>query len=131
LLDAVNRALQPHRPVTTELHVVGPRYVRVTVTATLHTAGAPAGLARLAQAALDDWFDPLTGGPDGTGWPLGRGVPASDVLRVLAGLPGVRYVDGLGLSADDATAACDNLELCPTDLVDSQTHWITVVEGSR
>ena len=129
-LAAVNARLQPHRPVTTELHVVGPHYVRVTVAATLHTSGAPAGLGATAQSALDAFFDPLTGGPDGTGWPFGRGVLASDVLALLARLPGVRYVDELQLTADDNTATCDNLDLCPTDLIDSQTHRLTVVEAT-
>jgi len=130
-LAAVDRVLQRHRPVTTELHVVGPTYIRVTVTATLHTSGAPATLRAGAQAALDAFFDPLTGGPDGTGWPFGRGVLASDLLTLLARLPGVRHVDDLALSTDDTAASCDNLDLCPTDLVDSQPHRITVVEGAR
>lgn len=129
LIAAVERALDPARPVTTELHVVGPTYVRVTVTATLHTAAPDPALPAAAQAALDAYFDPLTGGPDGTGWPFGRGILKTDLLDILAGLNGVLYVDGIAISAGDETAQCDNVALCPTDLVASQTHHFTVAEG--
>jgi predicted phage baseplate assembly protein len=129
LIAAVERSLDPLRPVTTELHVVAPAYVPVTVTATLHTAAADPALPAAAQAALDAFFDPLTGGPDGTGWPFGRGILKTDLLDILAGLAGVLYVDGLSISAGNETARCDNVALCPTDLVASQTHHFTVVEG--
>jgi predicted phage baseplate assembly protein len=129
MIAAVERSLDPARPVTTELHVVGPAYVPVTVTATLHTAAPDPALPAAAQAALDAFFDPITGGPDGTGWPFGRGILKTDLLDILAGLGGVRYVDGLGISAGDQTARCDNITLCPTDLVASQAHHFTVVEG--
>jgi len=128
-LAAVTRYLMPRRPLTTELHVVGPRYVRVSVTATLHVTGARGRLADQAQAALDAFFDPLAGGPEGTGWPFGRGVLESDLIDLLAKLPGVAYVDGVGISADSGSDLCDNLALCPTELVDSQKHRLTLVEG--
>jgi predicted phage baseplate assembly protein len=129
LIAAVERALDPARPVTTELHVVGPTYVKVTVTATLHTAVPDPALRAVAQAALDAFFDPLTGGPDGTGWPFGRGILKTDLLDILADLDGVLYVDGIGISVGDETARCDNVALCPTDLIASQTHHFTVAEG--
>jgi predicted phage baseplate assembly protein len=129
MIAAVQRSLDPARPVTTELHVVAPTYVPVTVTATLHTAAADPALPAVAQAALDAFLDPLTGGPDGTGWPFGRGILKTDLLDILAGLDGVQYVDGLGISAGTKTASCDNVALCPTELVASQTHHFTVVEG--
>jgi predicted phage baseplate assembly protein len=127
-LAAVSRYLERRRPLTTELRVVGPHYVPVTVTATLHAARRVSGLPAAAQAALDAFFDPLTGGPDGTGWPFGRGVLKSDLVDILAGLPGVAYVDGLGIATPDGPASCENLALCPTDLVASQAHRFTVVE---
>jgi predicted phage baseplate assembly protein len=129
LLAAVTRYLDRRRPLTTEVHVVGPHYVKVTIEATLHVAAGAPSLPAQAQAALDAFFDPLTGGPAGTGWPFGRGVLSSDVLRTLARLPGVLYVDGLVIETDAGPGRCENLALCPTDLVDSQTHRLTIVEG--
>ena len=126
-LAAVTRFLGRRRPLTTELHVVGPTYVRVTVSATLHVATAQPGLAAAAQAALDAFFDPLTGGPVGTGWPFGRGVLESDLMATLARVPGVLHVDDVAIASDCCAPSCDNLALCPIDLVESGTHAITVV----
>jgi predicted phage baseplate assembly protein len=129
LLAAVRRYLEPRRPLTTELHVVAPTYVAVTVTATLHITRPDPGLAGAAQAALDAFFDPLTGGPDGTGWPFGRGLLESDLMHILGGLRGVRYVDGVSIAVDHGTARCENVVLCPTELVASGAHHFSVVEG--
>jgi hypothetical protein len=128
-LAAVERFLRRRRPLTTELHVVGPGYVRVTVSATLHVVAAQPTLAAAAQVALDAFFDPLSGGPVGSGWPFGRGVLESDLLALLARLPNVQYVDNVSIASDDCPARCDNLVLCPTDLVDSGTHAISVAVG--
>jgi Baseplate J-like protein len=129
-LEAVRRHLDRRRPLATELHVVGPTYVPVSVGATLHVAaGAAADLPAAAQAALAAFFDPLTGGPAGTGWPFGRAVVDSEVLALLGDLPGVDHVDELGLTGPgDAAPRCGNLTLCPTDLVQSAAHTIRVVE---
>src|SRR5262249_46073848 len=105
------------------------RYVRVTVSATLHLAGPSLGIAASAQAALDAFLDPLHGGPVGSGWPFGRGVLESDVLDVLARLPGIAYVDQLQIPTGDEAPRCQNIALCSADLVDSQTHHFVVVEA--
>jgi predicted phage baseplate assembly protein len=130
LLEHVRRYLERRRLVCTELHVVGPSYVPVTVSATLHAGpGAPSDLARRANGALETLFDPLTGGPDGNGWPFGRAVLESEVMAALNELPGVRFVDELGISGpEDTRPRCGNLPLCPTELVDSRTHHIRVKE---
>ena len=39
--------------------------------------------------ALYRLFDPLNGGPDGTGWPFGRSVQSHEVHAALARIPGV------------------------------------------
>jgi predicted phage baseplate assembly protein len=130
LLDAVWRRLDARRPLATELHVVGPEYLDVTVEATLHAVRpAPPGLADAAADALRTYFDPLRGGPAGSGWPFGRAVIRTEVLAALAALPGVAFVDGLGLSGPgDAAPRCGDLALGPSQLVSLQPPWISVVE---
>jgi Baseplate J-like protein len=132
-LRAVCRHLEPRRPLTTELHVVGPAYVTVSVSATLHVApGAPTDLAGSAGRALTAFFHPLHGGTDGRGWPFGRDVYETEVMAMLNALPGVRYVDRLGIRGPGDTAPrCGNLPLCPTDLVWSGAHRIDVEESER
>lgn len=130
LLCLVQRYLDRRRPLGTEVHVAGPVYVPVTVAASLHVGlGQAGGVAAAAQSALDRYFDPLTGGPAGAGWPLGRDVLDSDLLAVLNQIAGVLYVDGLTISTSGRAAPqCGNLNLCGIELVRSQTHRLTVLE---
>jgi hypothetical protein len=127
-LHAVECFLHRRRPVTTELHVVAPHYVEVTVRAALQAGAAtdPARLARLAQQSLDEFFNPLAGGPEGGGWPIGRGVYRTEVMTILAALPGVLTVSGLTLQADDGPPTCDNIAICAGDLIRSGKHGIEI-----
>jgi predicted phage baseplate assembly protein len=75
------------------VEVTGPTDVPVTVAVTL--GGPPerwAAVEQDAAAALTALFDPVTGGPDGTGWPFGRRPTPADVLRALAPVGGVERV---------------------------------------
>jgi predicted phage baseplate assembly protein len=120
LLAAVARWLERRRVVTTEIHVRPVRWLGVAVDAVLCSDGrfAADALAGAARAALAAFFDPLAGGPDGGGWPIGRSVWRTEVLAVLSGVPGVAAVAGLGLRAEgDDGARCGNVDLCPDALV--------------
>ena len=61
----------------------------------------PEPVLAAARAALADFLDPLDGGPEGTGWPFGRPVWASEVIAVLAALPLVSYVEDAAVATDD------------------------------
>ena len=129
-LRAVQDFLYPRRNVTTEIHVIAPTYVKVTVAAKLQTTSSdndPAVLAASAQQALDSYFNPLFGGPDGTGWPIGRAVYRTEVMTILAALPGALTVSNLTLAAGDEAPTCDNLTICAGDLVESGRHNIDVI----
>lgn len=132
-LRAVARYLERRRTLTTELHVVGPCYTPVAVHARLHAVpGADARrLSAQARQALDAFFHPLSGGPDGSGWPVGRDVYESEVMALLGALPGVAAVDQVGLQSEgDAEPRCGNLPICPDCLVASGQHQIRIVERS-
>lgn len=146
LLDAVERHLDARRLVASEIHAIAPRYRRIGVNATLHIEcdTDPARVRRAAQAALRAFLDPLEGGPDGTGWPFGRTVYRTEVMALLAHVPGVSRVTALSLQSGGATAPgavagaascggncggncgctsgagdglCGNVTLCPHELV--------------
>jgi len=94
LLQAVKSFLNDRRILTTRLHVVGPFFASVPLTATLFLKdGSDRDAVVLeAQAALRANFDPFTGGAAGEGWPLGRDVYTSDVYTLLEGVRGVDFV---------------------------------------
>jgi hypothetical protein len=82
--------------------VVGPLYVPVGVAATIVPAdpGAAGPAVAAARDALALFLHPLTGGPEGRGWPFGRDIHLSDVAALLARLPGVDVVRELALVVD-------------------------------
>lgn len=97
------------------VEVTGPTDVPVTVAVTL---GAPperwAAVEQDATAALTALFDPVTGGPDGTGWPFGRRPTPADVLRALAPVGGVERVVEVSVDVPE-TFPVDGL-VCAQDL---------------
>lgn len=128
-LAAVAAWLDRRRLVTADVRVVAPCYTEVAVSARLHLsrrADAPLAEAR-AQAALASFLDPLHGGPDGQGWPIGRPVYRSEIMALLANLPMVEAVTDLGLSGEgEEMPGCDNFELCADCLPVSGNHQITI-----
>lgn len=132
-LAAVNRWLQPRCPLTTELHVIGPCYQVVGVTARLNVQPGvdPATLSGMAINRLERFFHPLSGGPDGMGWPVGRHVYRSEVMALLNAIDGVNYVDDFSMAAEGAAEpSCTNIQVCPDCLAASGQHRITVTERS-
>jgi predicted phage baseplate assembly protein len=129
LLRLVAAYLHPRRVLGTRVEVVGPTYVTITVRARVraHAHADAAAVAARVIAAVREFFDPLTGGPDGSGWPFGRDVYRTEVLQVLDGTEGVDHVLSLDITAEGRPPGCANVCLSPTDLVLSGPHQIEVV----
>jgi hypothetical protein len=96
--------LNLRRTLTTRLHVVGPTYLPVQISADLALRDDA-----VAQNALDDarqallaYYDPLKGGPAHTGWPFGRAVYSSEASAVLEHRPLLRYVENVQVTAPGA-----------------------------
>lgn len=117
--------LNVHRLLTTELHVTGPAYrkVRIDVTLQVETT-SDLGIVRNAVVdALDTYFHPLTGGEDGTGWPLGGAIPFSLVYKTILVVPGVAKVDQLLIWLDDdVTPECQDVTIGAGELLRSDAH---------
>jgi predicted phage baseplate assembly protein len=84
-------------PTPAHVNVVGPGYVPVELAAEIVPVDPTSADAarKSALAALDRFFHPLVGGPDGDGWELGRDVHLSEVFAVLEALPAVEHVRSL------------------------------------
>ena len=94
LLDQLCSFLDDRRLLTTHNHVVGPGYVTVDISLTLVSSATATSAATPGEAeqALRAFFDPLTGGSDGAGWPFGRPVYLSEVYALIESLDGVDHV---------------------------------------
>ncbi len=95
LINQVNTSLQARRLLTTRLKVTAVQRFRIGIRLQLILDGdaVPAEVLTRATAALARWLDPLSGGPDGLGWPFGRPVYLSEIHRLLDALAGVDYVE--------------------------------------
>ena len=104
LTAALWKFFDPRRTLTTRHHVVGPGYLQVNISAdmALRDDAPPADALSAARQALTAYFDPLTGGADGHGWPFGRAVYTSETSAVLERVPLVSYVENVQVTAPDA-----------------------------
>jgi predicted phage baseplate assembly protein len=133
VLDRIAAYLDERRCLGARISVEPPFYQGVTVVAKLRARRRAdvEPLTKRALAALFEYYDPLSGGPDGTGWPFGRPVQAGEVFGVLQKLRGIDFVDDVRLyGADPRTgdrgAAVNRLDLPPHALVFSYDHQIRV-----
>ncbi len=131
----VQRYLERRRVLTGEIHVVPPHYTTVAVSARLYARPQVDCRALMRQAldALRQFFHPLSGGPEGRGWPIGRAVYRAELLALLNDLDGVQYVEDLTWRVDGQEAnrcANTNITVCRHGLVASGMHEITINEGS-
>jgi hypothetical protein len=129
LVRLVANRLERRRTIGTRVVVAGPSYLEVAIRASVKAFdGADrARLNRDVSDALDAFFHPLRGGPDGTGWPLGRDVFRAEVMQVIDETPGVDHVLSLELVVEGCEATCGNVCLRPQWLVASGAHQIEVL----
>ena len=127
LIAVVREYLNRRRIIGTRCEVTGPAYTTISVQAHLQCEQGvdPSRVRRDALTALATFLNPLSGGPDGTGWPFGRDVYRSEILQVLDGIPGVDNVADLGMRADEGPVVCGNICIGPRGLVVNGTHEIS------
>ena len=103
LREEVRKFIEAHAPAdlaaAEQIYVTGPQYLEIDIETTIAPVNPEdAGEIEIAvRAALETFFHPLRGGPEGRGWALGRDVFLSDVASVLERVPGVDYVKELSL----------------------------------
>jgi len=104
LLKQVSKYLDDRRLVTTKIVVVGPGYDDVSVEAEIVLEPrvielVPEMRAQIQQELLR-FLHPLHGGPDDTGWQMGRAVHISELYYLGERIAGVDYVDKVVLNRD-------------------------------
>lgn len=104
LFRKVRGYLEERCPLTTELAVGVPDYRWVSVRAKLVVRVRPDTEAAVleqmrsriqgeARRRLYRFIQPVTGGPDGGGWPFGKSLTLGDVYPILQTVDGVEYVE--------------------------------------
>ena len=93
---AVARWLNAHRLITTELHVIPPRYRKVEIEAhvIVETTANSAEVAQTLTQRLTEFFNPLIGGRNKTGWEFGGKIYFSDTYRTILDTPGIARIEG-------------------------------------
>jgi len=132
-LHRISERLDQVRLIGTRVVVEPPRYLGVTVVGRL-VARPRNNVNRIQAEALDVLYkllNPLTGGPDGTGWPFGRAVHAGEVFAALQNVRGVEVVEdvrifGANPLTGERGAQTARLELPAAGLVFSYQHQIRV-----
>jgi len=116
VLDEVAQVLEPYRVLTTELFVVAPRYRDVAVKVELEVRrelDAPEARASVTKA-IAAFFDPIRGGPDGEGWPLGGTIAYGELLSTVLGADKVSAVRSLTIVLDGKPQpTCADVVLAP------------------
>lgn len=125
LLRHVREFLDRHRNPSTDLVVVGPDYVQVSITAELMLSDmSQAGtVAAQVQQAIDIFLHPLHGGTAGQGWRLGEIPKRRDLYALCASMPGIAYVSSLTLAT---TEDRPGVERTGHFLVASGSHHVTL-----
>jgi len=103
LINFVRTALEKARLLTQRLHIVGPEFKQVRIEAWLVLVeGADReSVIDEAKKRLKGFIDPITGGPQGAGWPLGRSLYLSEIYEILEGVPYVDHIDKALINRDE------------------------------
>jgi predicted phage baseplate assembly protein len=132
-LQHVTDRLDEVRLIGARVVVQPPLYLGLTAVARL-IARPRVSVERVredALTALYSFINPISGGPDGNGWPFGRPVQTGDVFGVLQKVRGVELVEDVRLFAANPVTGergqeTRRLDLEPTSLVFSYEHQVRV-----
>ncbi|MFN2109105.1 MAG: putative baseplate assembly protein [Anaerolineae bacterium] len=108
--------LNARRLITTELFVVGPRYLELKKFEVEVTASRDVDLKALHEAImkqLTTYFHPLRGGEDGRGWPFGHDIFFGNVYRQVLSITGVLRVLCLEITPAEDDEKCDDVITVP------------------
>ena len=132
-LQRIADRLDEVRLIGTRVSVEPPSYRGVTVVTRI-VARPKADVERIRVEALEalyGYLNPISGGPDGDGWPFGRTVQAGEIFGLLQRIRGVDMIEDARLfGANPVTGErgkeTQKLELDPYSLLFSYEHQVRV-----
>ncbi|HBV97853.1 MAG: hypothetical protein JL50_17970 [Peptococcaceae bacterium BICA1-7] len=129
-LQTVRRHLEKYRLVTTELHVIPPEYIKISVHAVVAIAPHISPDPQAIAGALEKYLDPLGAHNGSGGMEFGRTVYKGDVYSVINAIDGVEYIKDLWFEAEGAGVIREqsgDIKIPPHGLVYSGVHYIETV----
>lgn len=95
----VKQYLSSRKLLTNRIHVVDPDYQEVRIT--IQISANDEKLAETVKEVIEKYLDPIIGGANKKGWPLGRNLYSSDLYYLMEGITGIDHVINVELEAPD------------------------------
>ncbi|QMV41099.1 putative baseplate assembly protein [Cohnella cholangitidis] len=133
-LATVAKHLDDRRLITTEVHVVAPEYIQVTVHAVVVVEPHFMEEAHRIVAALNRLLSPMDKPGGIQGWPFGRTVHKGDIYSAISRIKGVAYVQDLWLDAEGRSlrkSAGGDIVLPDAGIVYSGEHRIELISRTQ
>jgi hypothetical protein len=124
MLSLVRDRLEPRRLLATRLHFSGPRFLWLSLS--LEIGPRPgisfAGLREEVKNNVEGYFSSFSGGgPEGDGWPFGRGIYLSEIFERIERVRGIDFVAAVRVTRlstdvpdDDGSALGVQIGICST-----------------
>jgi len=122
--------LDKFRLITTDLYIIGPEYVKISVTCKIRKKKISSSIEvkNRVNKALEEFLSPLQGGPDREGWPFGRSVYPSEIYQVIDKVEGVDYASCVSIHADgNVTIEKGVVKIDPEALIFSGEHQLEII----
>lgn len=133
-LGTVAKHLDDRRLITTEVNVIAPEYIKVTVHAIVVVEPHYTEEAHRIVSTLNRLLTPLDK-PDGIqGWPFGRTVHKGDIYGAISRIKGVAYVQDLWLDAEGRflrKSAGGDIVIPGSGIVYSGEHRIELISRTQ
>ncbi len=129
-LDTVKNHLEGYRLITTEIDVIPPEYIKITVHVTVVVAPHVKLEPHKIEEVLYGLIDPVNNSDVSKGWEFGRTVYKGDIYSEISKLQGVEYIKDLWISAEGEGIRKDasgDIYIPPYGLVYSDRHQIETV----
>jgi hypothetical protein len=130
-LETVRQHLDERRLITTDLYVIAPQYVKVSVTCRvkLKKKSSPGKVKERVLEKLGEFLHPLKGGPDKKGWSFGRAVYPAEIYQLIDNVEGVDYASGVSLGTEEKQYEPGQpVKIASNALVFSGQHHIVIIE---
>lgn len=126
-LKTVCRYIEKQRLITTQIKIIPPRYVLVSIEVEIKLKGGfkEDAAKRSIEQCISTFLHPLTGWKDGKGWPFGQDVYRSDIYSLLEGHGAVDCVSYLDIQAEGKQNSEGSIILNENELTLSYQHKIS------